>query len=196
MNKNHTEKFFNQTQIIASQIDTDKIEKLCSELKKLRENNGRIFFLGVGGSAGHCSHAVNDFRKLCGIESYTPLDNVSELTARINDEGWDSALSAWLNVSNLNSNDAIFIMSVGGGSIEKKVSLNIVEAINYAIQTNSRIYGIVGPHGGYTSQKGDIVINIPNVDDNLITPHTEGFAAITWHSIVSNPIIQINKTKW
>ena len=192
----HTELFFSQVKAIAEEIDFSEIEKLCKSLKDLRDNGGRLFFLGVGGSAAHCSHAVNDFRKLCGIESYTPIDNVSELSARINDDGWETSFSDWLSVSKLNSKDAIFIMSVGGGNIEKGVSMNIVSAINYAIKMGSKVFGIVGYEGGFTNLKGDNVIKIPLADKSLVTPHTEGFAAVVWHSMVSNPILQINSTKW
>ena len=192
----HTELFLSQVKAIAEEIDFSEIEKLCKSLKDLRDNGGRLFFLGVGGSAAHCSHAVNDFRKLCGIESYTPIDNVSELSARINDDGWETSFSDWLSVSKLNSKDAIFIMSVGGGNIEKGVSMNIVSAINYAIKMGSKVFGIVGYEGGFTNLKGDNVIKIPLADKSLVTPHTEGFAAVVWHSMVSNQILQINSTKW
>ena len=162
----------------------------------MQKKKGRIFFLGVGGSAANSSHAVNDFRKLCNIESYTPTDNVSELTARINDEGWDTSLSNWLKVSKLNKNDAIFIMSVGGGNLKKKVSVNLINAIKYAKKNKSKIFGIVGKKDGYTRINANVSILIPNVNNKLITPHTEAFQAVVWHCLVSHPLLQVHKTKW
>ena len=191
-----TEKYFQKVAKIANLINVKEINNLVFELKKIRNNKGRVFFLGVGGSAGNCSHAVNDFRKLCNIESYTPTDNASELTARINDEGWDSSFADWLKVSKLNKKDVVFIMSVGGGNLKKKVSVNLVNAIKYAKKKNSKVLGIVGKKDGYTRKNADISILIPNVDKKLITPHTEAFQAVVWHCLVSHPILQINKTKW
>lgn len=192
----HSQKFFKQTSEIAELIDYTSIEKLATSLVELRKGGGRLFLLGVGGSAGNCSHAVNDFRKLCGIEAYAPTDNVSELTARINDEGWDGALAAWLKISKLESKDALFILSVGGGSIEKQVSVNLVEAIKLACERNAKVFGIVGRDGGYTKEKGDAVVLVPVVDDKLITPHSEAFQAVVWHCLVSHPSLQIQATKW
>ena len=165
-------------------------------LANLRKNGGRLFLLGVGGSAANCSHAVNDFRKLCGIESYAPTDNVAELTARINDDGWDGALAEWLKVSRLQANDALFIMSVGGGNQEKQVSVNLIQAIDLARERGSKVFGIVGRDGGYTKRMGDVVVLVPTVDEQLVTPHTEAFQAIVWHCLVSHPIVQIRATKW
>ena len=181
---------------VAKKIDLAKLEELCVTLSKIRKKKGRVFFLGVGGSAGNASHAVNDFRKLCNLECYSATDNVSELTARINDEGWDSSFSNWLKISNLNSKDAIFIFSVGGGNIKKKISINLVEAIKFAKRKNSKILGIVGKKDGYTYNNADIAIHIPNSVANLVTPISESYQAIIWHCLVSHPILQQNKTKW
>lgn len=188
--------YFNGVESISKNIDFDLIEKLISQLAKIKKKNGRIFFIGVGGSAGNCSHAVNDFRKLCNIESYAPTDNVSELTARINDEGWKGSFAGWLKVSKLNSKDCIFIMSVGGGDAKRNVSENIIESIKYAKLAKSKIFGIVGHNGGYTKKNADCCIRIPLVDKKLITPYTEAYQAVVWHCIVSHPKLQENKTKW
>ena len=195
-NQNHVSSFFSQVNLIANSIDKQEIENLAISLLKIRENEGRLFFLGVGGSAGNCSHAVNDFRKLCGIESYAPTDNVSELTARINDDGWDVALAAWLKASRLKQNDAIFILSVGGGNFEKNVSVNLIKAIEYAKEKGAKVFGIVGRDGGYTKKVGDNVVVVPVIDEKLVTPHSEAFQAVVWHCLVSNPILQIQATKW
>jgi D-sedoheptulose 7-phosphate isomerase len=195
-NQNHVSSFFSQVNLISNSIDKQEIENLAISLLKVRENEGRLFFLGVGGSAGNCSHAVNDFRKLCGIESYAPTDNVSELTARINDDGWDVALAAWLKASRLKQNDAIFILSVGGGNFEKNVSVNLIKAIEYAKEKGAKVFGIVGRDGGYTKKVGDNVVVVPVVDEKLVTPHSEAFQAVVWHCLVSNPILQIQATKW
>ena len=196
MNNRHINSFFNQVKIIAEKINKNELQKIAQTLYLLKKKGGRLFLLGVGGSAANCSHAVNDFRKLCNIESYTPTDNASELTARINDEGWDSSFADWLKVSKLNKKDVVFIMSVGGGNLKKKVSVNLVNAIKYAKKKNSKVLGIVGKKDGYTRKNADISILIPNVDKKLITPHTEAFQAVVWHCLVSHPILQINKTKW
>ena len=192
----HTQTFFNEVTQIAQQIDLDAIEKLAHELKDLRERNGRLFILGVGGSAGNCSHAVNDFRKLCGIEAYAPVDNVSELTARTNDEGWDTIFSGWLKVSKANANDAVLVFSVGGGNLEKNVSPNIVQGLKLAKERGMKIFGVVGRDGGYTKQVGDCVIVVPTVDANRVTPHAEAFQGVVWHCLVSHPILQQMATKW
>ena len=194
--QNHIATYFSQVKLIADQINKDEIRKLAEALLKIREKEGRLFFLGVGGSAGNCSHAVNDFRKLCGIESYAPTDNVSELTARINDDGWDVALAAWLKASHLNEKDAIFILSVGGGNSEKNVSVNLIRAIEYAKEKSASVFGIVGRDGGYTKKTGDVVVVVPVVDERLVTPHSEAFQAVVWHCLVSNPMLQIQATKW
>jgi D-sedoheptulose 7-phosphate isomerase len=192
----HIESYFEQVKSISELINKSEISELAEALLEVRKNEGRLFFLGVGGSAGNCSHAVNDFRKLCGIESYAPTDNVSELTARINDDGWDVALAAWLKASRLKENDAIFILSVGGGNLEKNVSVNLIKAIDYAKEKNAKVFGIVGRDGGYTKKIGDYVIVVPVVDEKLVTPHSEAFQAVVWHCLVSSPILQIQATKW
>jgi D-sedoheptulose 7-phosphate isomerase len=192
----HTQTFFNEVTSIAKQIDIDAIENLAHELKDLRERSGRLFILGVGGSAGNCSHAVNDFRKLCGIEAYAPVDNVSELTARANDEGWDTIFSGWLKVSKANANDAVLVFSVGGGNLEKNVSPNIVQGLKLAKERGLKIFGIVGRDGGYTKQVGDCVIVVPTVDASRVTPHAEAFQGVVWHCLVSHPVLQQMPTKW
>ena len=181
---------------IIKKIETKKIEKMVDLILNVRNKKGRIFFLGVGGSAGNCSHAVNDFRKIIGIESYTPTDNVSELTARTNDEGWSTIFSEWLKVSNLNAKDLIFVFSVGGGNIEKNISPNLVEALKYGKSIGCKLAGVVGRDGGYTSKVADACVIIPTVNENTITPHTEAFQAVVWHLIVSHPKLKLNETKW
>ena len=193
---NFSENYFNEVVNTTKKISRTKIDKMLDLLSKCRNNKGRIFFVGVGGSAGNCSHAVNDFRKLCNIESYSPTDNVSELTARINDEGWDSSFSEWLKVSNLKKIDALFIMSVGGGNLKKKVSVNLVNAIKYAKRKKSKVFGIVGKNNGYTRSHANVSVLVPNVNDKLITPHSEAFQAVIWHCLVSHPLLQTRKTKW
>ena len=191
-----TKKYFQNVAKIANLIDIKKVNNLINELAKVKKREGRIFFLGVGGSAGNSSHAVNDFRKLCNIESYTPTDNVSELTARINDDGWDTSYSNWLKVSRFNSNDGIFVFSVGGGSLEKNISVNLVECIKMAKDMGSSIFGVVGKNGGFVKESSDDVVVIPTIDDKLITPHTEGWQAVVWHALVSHPAITENEMKW
>lgn len=181
---------------ITQEIDCNLIEKLVYALKDIREQNGRLFILGVGGSAANAAHAVNDFRKLCGIEAYAPTDNVSELTARTNDEGWETVFAEWLKVSNINHKDALFVLSVGGGNKEKNVSVNLINAINLARNVDAKVYGIVGRDGGYTKQYGDLVVLIPTVDEHRITPLAEAFQGVVWHGIVSHPNLQKNATKW
>ena len=192
----HIENYFNGISDISKNIKKKNIEDLAKALSKIKKKKGRIFFLGVGGSAGNASHAVNDFRKLCEIECYTPTDNVSEFSARINDDGWNSSFSEWLRVSNLNKKDGIFIFSVGGGNIKKKVSLNLVEAIKYAKKVESNIFGIVGRDGGYTKKSGNCVILIPNLNSKLVTPFAESYQAVVWHCLVSHPLLQKIQTKW
>ena len=192
----HIENYFNGISDISESINKEDIEYLAKALSKIKKKGGRIFFLGVGGSAGNASHAVNDFRKLCEIECYTPTDNVSEFSARINDDGWNSSFSEWLRVSNLNKKDGIFIFSVGGGNIKKKVSLNLVEAIKYAKKVKSNIFGIVGRDGGYTKKSGNCVILIPNLNSKLVTPFAESYQAVVWHCLVSHPLLQKIQTKW
>jgi len=181
---------------IAGLIDRKIIEKAVSILAEVKEKEGRIFFLGVGGGAGNVSHAVNDFRKIAGIESYAPTDNVSELTARVNDDGWDSVFVEWLKVSRLNDKDCIFISSVGGGSEEKNISPNLVLALKYAKEMGSKIIGVVGRDGGYTGKTADAAIIIPTVDDEAVTPYTESFQSVIWHLLVSHPAIKSFGTKW
>jgi len=194
--KKHINKYFYQVSKIAEMIDKNEINKLVKNIARIKKKSGRIFFLGVGGSAGNSSHAVNDFRKLCNIESYAPTDNVSELTARINDEGWETSFVDWLKVSRFNSKDVIFIMSVGGGNLKKNVSVNLIKAIQYAKQKKSKVIGIIGKQEGYTRQHADASVLVPLVDKKLITPHTEAFQAVIWHCLVSHPELQKKKTKW
>ena len=181
---------------IIKKIETKQIEKIVDLILNVRNEKGRIFFLGVGGSAGNCSHAVNDFRKIVGIESYAPTDNVSELTARTNDEGWSTIFSEWLKVSNLNPKDLIFVFSVGGGNLEKNISPNLVEALKYGKSIGCKLVGVVGRDGGYTAKVADACIIIPTVNEKTITPHTEAFQAVVWHLIVSHPKLKLNETKW
>tara|TARA_B100000745_G_C20094473_1_gene374187 strand:- start:83 stop:685 length:603 start_codon:yes stop_codon:yes gene_type:complete len=188
--------YFEKISLISKLINVNEIYDLIIELKKLKKRNGRLFFLGVGGSAGNSSHAVNDFRKLCGIEAYTPTDNVSELTARINDEGWEGAFVEWLKISKLRKQDSIFIFSVGGGSKKKNVSVNLINAIDYAKKKGSKIFGVIGKKEGYAKKKGDNVIVIPEVERKMVTPFSEAYQAVVWHCLVSHPIIQTKKTKW
>ena len=188
--------FLEETAEIVRQVDTAAIEAMAEGLAALREGGGRLFILGVGGSAGHASHAVNDFRKICGLESYTPTDNVSELTARTNDEGWDTTFSEWLKGSRLTAKDGLLIFSVGGGNREKNVSVNLVRALELAKERGSKVFGIVGRDGGYTKQVADACVIVPTVHKDRVTPHTEGFAAVVWHLLVSHPALQRSATKW
>lgn len=192
----HAKTYFQEVQKVAQEIDVAAIEKLAAELNALRERGGRLFFLGVGGSAGNCGHAVNDFRKLCGIEAYAPTDNVSELTARTNDEGWDTVFAAWLRTSRAGDKDAVFVLSVGGGNVQQNVSPNIVRALKEAKERGTKIFGVVGRDGGYTKKVGDCVIVVPTVDASRVTPHTEAFQAVVWHCLVSHPTLQQIPTKW
>lgn len=192
----HAATFLDEVCETARRIPPEQIEALCDELAGLRDRGGRLFILGVGGSAGNCSHAVNDFRKLCGIEAYAPTDNVSELTARTNDEGWSTVFAEWLKVSRAGSKDAILVFSVGGGNLEKNVSANLVAAIQEAKQRGTRILGIVGRDGGYAKQAGDLVVVIPTVEPSRVTPHAEAFQAVIWHCLVSHPKLQRRATKW
>ena len=185
-----------ESQEIIDKIDSKDILGMVSDLKDIKEKQGRIFFLGVGGSAGNCSHAVNDFRKILSIESYCPTDNVSELTARINDDGWDTVFIEWLKISKLSKTDAIFVMSVGGGNLEKNISPNLVKALEYGKTVGCKILGIVGRDGGYTAKVADSFVIIPTVSSASITPHTEAFQAVIWHLIVSHPDLQPSLTKW
>jgi D-sedoheptulose 7-phosphate isomerase len=188
--------FLAEAQEVAARLDPDAIESMVAELAALRHRGGRLFILGVGGSAGNASHAVNDFRKLVGIEAYAPTDNVSELTARINDEGWDTSFVEWLRVSRLRADDAVLVFSVGGGDLERNVSPNLVRAVQYAKEIGSRVLGIVGRDGGYTAKAGDAVVIIPIVNEEHITPHSEAFQAVVWHLVVTHPALKAHATKW
>ena len=196
MKQNHYIKYFKNIIEISKKIDIKVLDSIITTLCKVRRNKGRVFFIGAGGSAGNCSHAVNDFRKLCLIEAYAPTDNVSELTARVNDEGWETVFSEWFKISNLNSKDSIFILSVGGGDKKKNISQNLIEAIKYAKKKKVKILGIVGRDGGYTKKNGDNIILVPNTDNDLVTPLSESFQSVILHCIVSSPKLQSNKTKW
>ncbi len=192
----HVAEFFDLSGAICDKIDLSRIEALVAAIGAVRERGGRLFMLGVGGSAGNCSHAVNDFRKLCGIEAYSPADNVSELTARANDEGWETVFAGWLEVSHLNERDAIFVLSVGGGDIERNISINLVRAVEFARERGAQVLGIVGKETGYTARHGDVVVVIPEVKAEWMTPLSEAFQAVVWHCLVSHPALQIRKTKW
>ena len=192
----HSAEFLTYVAETASRIQPEEIEKMVQELVALRERGGRLFLLGVGGSAGNCSHAVNDFRKLAGIEAYSPCDNVSELTARTNDEGWETVFAAWLRTSRANAKDAVFVLSVGGGDAVRKVSANIVYGLQEAKQRGLKIFGIVGRDGGYTKQIGDEVVVVPTVDKELITPLAEAFQGVVWHALVSHPLLKTQACKW
>jgi D-sedoheptulose 7-phosphate isomerase len=192
----YAEQHLNEAIEIIEKMDVASIEKMADLLAQVKVDGGRIFFLGVGGSAGNCSHAVNDFRKIVGIESYAPTDNVSELTARTNDEGWASIFVEWLKVSKLTSNDMVCVFSVGGGNLEKNISPNLVEALKYAKSVDSKIIGVVGRDGGYTAQVADACVIVPTVNADNVTPHSEAFQAVVWHLLVSHPKLKENQTKW
>ena len=190
------DQYFNEAKIIIDKIDKDQILKMVSIINEIRSNNGRMFILGVGGGAGHASHAVNDFRKICGLEAYTPTDNVSELTARVNDDGWETAYVNWLKISKLNKNDILLVFSVGGGNLEKNISVNILRSLELAKKLGTRICGIVGRDGGYTAQVADACVVIPPINPETVTPHTESFQAVIWHLLVSHPDLQKYEMKW
>ena len=193
---NFINKYISNSKLILDELDLDQISTMISILKETRENNGRLFILGVGGGAGHASHAVNDFRKICDIEAYSPSDNVSELTARVNDDGWETTYVNWLMGSRLKKNDSLLVFSVGGGNLEKGVSVNIVKSLQYAREVGSKVCGIVGRDGGYTAEIADACVIIPPIDSDNITPHTEGFQALVWHLLVSHPDLQMFEMKW
>ena len=188
--------YFSEVSKVANEIPKNKINKMVEILSTCRKKSGRVFFLGVGGSAGNCSHAVNDFRKLCKIEAYTPTDNVSELTARTNDEGWDTVFEEYLKISKLNKNDIIFIFSVGGGNQIKKVSINLIKAIKYAKKRGSKVLSIVGKKDGYAFSNSDVSVNISTNQKKFVTPLSEAFQAVVWHCLVSHPDLSMCKTKW
>jgi len=192
----HATEFLTEASRICSNLDVERIELLTQELLALRRRNGRLFILGVGGSAGNCSHAVNDFRKLCAIEAYSPVDNASELTARANDEGWDTIFTGWLEGSRLGGDDAILVLSVGGGDIARNVSRNIVAAVDLAKARGAKVLGIVGKDSGHTAKMGDVVVVVPEVNPERVTPLSEAFQAVIWHCLVSDPRLQIRRTKW
>jgi len=192
----HVAEFFALSGAICGKIELSKIEALAVALGVVRERGGRLFMLGVGGSAANCSHAVNDFRKLCGIEAYSPADNVSELTARANDEGWETIFEGWLEVSHLSERDAIFVLSVGGGDVERNVSINLVRAVDLARARGAKVFGIVGKENGYTARNGDLVVVIPELKAEWVTPLSEAFQAVVWHCLVSHPALQVRNTKW
>lgn len=193
---NYSKQHLQEVIEIIGKLDDVIIEKMADILAQVRAEDGRIFFLGVGGSAGNASHAVNDFRKIVGIECYAPTDNVSELTARTNDEGWETVFSEWLKISKLNSKDAVFVLSVGGGNLDKNISPNLVKALQLAKDRNTKILGIVGRDGGYTATVADAAIIVPTVNPATITPHSEAFQAVIWHLLVSHPKLKIKETKW
>jgi D-sedoheptulose 7-phosphate isomerase len=188
--------YLNEVKTVTEKVNAADIEKLVDQLAALQQREGRLFLLGVGGSAGHASHAVNDFRKICGIEAYTPTDNVSELTARINDEGWDSCFAEWLKGSRISKKDGVLVFSVGGGNREKNVSVNLVKALEVAKQAGASIMGVVGKDGGFTRQVSDACVLVPVVSPDRITPHTEGFCAVIWHLLVTHPKLKRVATKW
>jgi len=192
----YTEQYLKEAALIAGKIERQTVEKMVDILIEIRENSGRLFILGVGGGAGNATHAVNDFRKICGIESYSPLDNVSELTARINDDGWESAFSEWLKGSRLNKKDGVFIFSVGGGNVEKNISVNLVKALQYAKEVGAKVLGVVGRDGGFTGKVADACVIIPAVNPHTVTPHTEAFQGVIWHLVVSHPRLRAFDMKW
>jgi D-sedoheptulose 7-phosphate isomerase len=192
----YTQAHLREAAQIIEKLDVAAVEKIVLLLAELRQRKGRLFFLGVGGSAANCSHAVNDFRKIVGIESYAPTDNVSELTARTNDEGWASVFVEWLKVSQLKAQDMTFVFSVGGGNLEKNVSPNLVSALQYAKEVGAKIVGVVGRDGGYTARVADACVIVPTVNPDTVTPHAEAFQAVVWHLLVSHPALKAKQTKW
>jgi D-sedoheptulose 7-phosphate isomerase len=191
-----SEQFLSESVGVIQGIDAGSVEVVASGLANVRDGGGRLFILGVGGSAGHASHAVNDFRKLCAFESYSPVDNVSELTARINDEGWDTAYSEWLSASRLSDRDAVLVFSVGGGDAEKNVSTNLVRALEFAAERRAAIFGVVGRDGGYTAKVANACVVIPPLYQDHVTPHTEGLCAVIWHLLVTHPLLARSMAKW
>lgn len=192
----YTDEYMKEVGQIAEKIDRVSVERIVEIIAGIRNNKGRLFFLGVGGGAGNATHAVNDFRKICNVESYSPCDNVSELTARINDDGWETVFLKWLQVSRLNEKDGVFVFSVGGGNLEKNISPNLVRALQYAKEVGAKILGIVGRDGGYTAKAADACLVVPIVNANTVTPHTEEFQSVIWHLLVSHPKIRLSEMKW
>jgi len=192
----HAEIYLSEVRDIADRIDRADIEKMIRHLVEIRKRGGRLFFLGIGGSAANASHAVNDFRKICGFEAYTPVDNISELTARVNDEGWETVFVEWLDKSRLGENDGVFVLSVGGGSLEKNISVNLVRAMDFAKAKGARILGIVGRDGGYTAKCADACVIVPTVNHGSVTAHVEAFQAVVWHLLVSHPDLKVCEMKW
>jgi len=192
----YTARYFDEVIEVVRGIDQTQVDAMVALLVTLRANDGRLFFIGVGGGAGNATHAVNDFRKICGIEAYTPTDNVSELTARINDEGWEMVFVRYLETSKLGPNDAVFVLSVGGGNLAKNISANIVEALKFAKSVGASVAGVVGRDGGYTNEVADACVVIPTISADTVTPHTEAFQAVVWHLIVSHPDLKANEMKW
>jgi D-sedoheptulose 7-phosphate isomerase len=192
----YAERYLHEASEIMRRLDTTAIERVASLLAQIKVEGGRLFFLGVGGNAANCSHAVNDFRKIAGIECYAPTDNVAELTARTNDEGWESVFAEWLKVSRLSARDALFILSVGGGSVERNISPNLVRAIQLAKEVGAKVTGVVGRDGGFTARAADACVIVPTVNEETITPHSEAFQALIWHLLVSHPLLKENQTKW
>lgn len=190
------QQYLTEAKQIIDQIDVRPIERMAELLAQLRNDGGRLFIIGVGGGAGHASHAVNDFRKIAGIEAYSPSDNVSELTARTNDEGWDTTYAAWLKVSRLSAKDMLFVFSVGGGDLKRNISANIVHAIQYGREKGAKIMGVLGRDGGYTASVADACVIVPTVNAQAVTPHTESFQAVIWHLLVSHPSLQVMSNKW
>ncbi len=190
------EQYLEEAKQIIDSLNRNEITKMVTIINEVRSKDGRLFILGVGGGAGHASHAVNDFRKICGIEAYTPADNVSELTARVNDDGWDTAYVNWLKISKLNKEDMVLVFSVGGGNFEKNVSVNILRSLEFGKQVGAKICGVVGRDGGFTAQVADACVVIPSINVDTVTPHTESFQALIWHLLVSHPDLQKYKMKW
>ena len=189
-------RYLDEAQKVIELIDHAAIQRIVNLLTELQQGNGRLFFLGVGGGAANASHAVNDFRKICGIEAYTPTDNVSELTARTNDNGWESVFVDWLKGSKLSKNDGVFILSVGGGNSEKNISVNLVKALDYAKEVGAKVFGVVGRDGGYTAKVADACVIVPTVNPETVTPHTESFQSVILHLIVSHPDLKVSEMKW
>lgn len=192
----YAERYLKEASEIIRRLDTAAIERMALLLAQIKADGGRVFFLGVGGSAANCSHAVNDFRKIAGVECYAPTDNVAEITARTNDEGWESVFAEWLKVSKLSARDALFILSVGGGDMERNISPNLVYAIRLAKKIGAKVTGVIGRDGGFTARAADAFVIVPSVNDETITPHTEAFQAVIWHLLVSHPLLKENRTKW